>query len=128
MRLDSKDSSTMQMPSWQAVKPPPTQHVLRKHPRYLLSVPVLVYESSGTDPAWAHGLTLDLSQGGVSAVLCGSLHVHQSFRLELCLPNRTLSALAIVRYSSPNRCGFEFLSSSPDFDKGVADCIRNLIR
>jgi hypothetical protein len=118
----------MQTPSWRAVKPPPTQHVLRRHPRHLLSVPVTVHEISGCHVSLAHGLTLDLSQGGVSAVLCGAVHVAQTVWLELNLPNGTLQALAIVRHASVSRCGFEFLSPGPDFDDGIAKCIQRLVR
>ena len=39
-RLNFVDWPIMQMPSWQAVKPPPTKHVLRKYTRHLLSVPL----------------------------------------------------------------------------------------
>jgi hypothetical protein len=118
----------MQTPSWHAVKPPPTQHILRKYPRYLLSVPVTVREVSGCRAFQAYGLTLDLSQGGVSAVLCGAVHVARTVWLELQLPDGALHTLATVRHASPCRCGFEFLSPSPDFDNGIANCIQRLAR
>jgi hypothetical protein len=116
----------MQTSSWQAVKPPPKQHVLRKYQRHLLSVPVQLYEISESDAVLAHGLTLDLSQGGVSAVLCGSVRVGATFRLELQLPNGTFGTRAIVRHARPGRCGFEFLYPSTDFDGGIAKCIERL--
>jgi hypothetical protein len=122
------DWPIMQMPSWQAVKPLPTQRVLRKYPRHLLSVPVTVHKISGCRALQAHGLTLDLSHGGVSAVLCGAVRVAQTVWLELQLPNRTLHTLAIVRHASRCRCGFEFLSPGHDFDDGIAKCIQRLVR
>ena len=116
----------MHTPSWQTVKPPPVQHVLRKHPRHLLSVPVLVFEVSGKGPPLAHGLTLDLSLGGIASVLCGSIEVGQTFQLELYLPNGRFRTLAIVRHVSSCRCGFEFLSPNSVFQAGLTDCIHTL--
>jgi len=127
-RLNFVDWPIMQMPSWQAVKPPPTKHVLRKYPRHLLSVPLTVHAISGCHASLAHGLTLDLSQGGVSAVLCGAVHVEQTVWLELQLPKRTRQTLANIRHARPCRCGFEFRSPGPGFEDGKAQCIQRLPR
>ena len=112
-RLNFVDWPIMQMPSWQAVKPPPTKHVLRKYPRHLLSVPLTVHAISGCHASLAHGLTLDLSQGGVSAVLCGAVHVAQTVWLELQLPKGTLQTVANIRHARPAGAGLSSALLAP---------------
>jgi len=82
----------------------------RRHPRYLLSVPVTVHRFTPWRPVVVHGLSLDISEGGASAVLCGAPAVGEAVLVSLQLPNAPLQSLAIVRHSSATRSGFEFFT------------------
>jgi len=117
---------TLPTSSSQIVKLLRIQPVLRKYPRYLLSVPITVYGSIDSARRYAHGLTLELSQGGVSAVLCGSLQPAAIFQIEISLPRAPVRTLAVVPHSDAGRCGFEFVDSSPDFHDKILACLRDL--
>ena len=57
----------------------------------------------------AHGITLDISEAGLGALVQGDLRVGETVEIDLRLSERTLSAVAIVRHTSSVRAGFEFL-------------------
>ena len=60
------------------------------------------------------GITLDISEGGLGALVQGNLRVGETVELDLHLPERTLNAVAIVRHTSSVRPGFEFLGMTPE--------------
>ena len=85
----------------------------RRHPRFLISVPVSLVRAEQSDLPALHGLSLDLSRGGASAVLCGAPAVGEKVRLSLQFSGGALEATAIVRHSNSKRSGFEFVELSP---------------
>jgi hypothetical protein len=60
-----------------------------------------------------HGLSLDLSRGGTSAVMCGQPAVGETVRLSLQFLGIPVETLAVVRHSNSTHSGFEFLNLSP---------------
>ena len=85
----------------------------RRYPRFLISVPVTLARSGQSDMPAVHGMSLDLSRGGASAVLCGPPAVGETVRISLHFLGASLQTLAIVRHSDSTHCGFEFISLSP---------------
>ncbi len=82
---------------------------LQRHPRILFSIPItLQYLGSGGVRS-GHGISLDISEGGMGALVDRVLQVGDMVGLDLELPERQLSTIAIVRYSSSSRSGFEFV-------------------
>jgi hypothetical protein len=75
----------------------------------------------------SHGLTLDLSQGGTSAILRGPLDAGEMVRIKLQFPDSAITTLAAVRYSNAYRTGFEFLLPDPQLEYKIADCARGLL-
>jgi hypothetical protein len=55
------------------------------------------------------GISLDLSEAGIGALVQGDLKTGNVVEMEFSLPARELTAIAIVRHSSSVRSGFEFL-------------------
>jgi c-di-GMP-binding flagellar brake protein YcgR len=86
----------------------PQLHGIRRHRRYLFSVPVQVHLMIPKNRS-ARGMSLEISEGGMSAVLEGELRVGEIAAVELPLPAGSLSALAIVRHKGAGHFGFEFL-------------------
>src|SRR5438045_5524294 len=85
-------------------------HGKRRHPRYLLSVPITVYRHSAGGPLLtAHGLSIDISRGGVGVVVCGPPEVEETILINVQLLEAAFEVLAIVRHSNNTRSGFEFL-------------------
>jgi PilZ domain-containing protein len=87
---------------------------IRRHRRYLFSVPLrvqhLLAEGSGT----THGITLEISEGGMSAIVQGDLRIGEIADVDIPLPAGPLSALAIVRHKTAGHFGFEFLGLKPE--------------
>ena len=104
----------MQLGTYQ--KPPATHsdRTARKHRRALFSVPVTLRHLIAGGVRKAHGITLDISEGGLAILVQGDLHVGDTVELDLSLAGSTLSLVAIVRYSSSIRTGFEFVGLSPE--------------
>ncbi len=82
---------------------------VRRHPRTVFSVPVTLHRLMASGLRTMHGISLDIGEGGLGALVQGSLRVGETVEIDLPLPERKLSAVAIVRYSSSERSGFEFV-------------------
>ena len=100
--------------------------VARRHPRFLVSVPASLARPRQSGMPAVHGLSLDLSQSGVSAVLCGPPAVGERVRLSLQFSGASLEILAIVRHSHSTRSGFEFVDLSPAHRELIENRIRTL--
>jgi hypothetical protein len=91
-----------------------TDRAVQRHPRTLFSVPFTFHHFSAGGVRTFHGITLDISQSGVGALVERVLPVGDAVQLDLKLPERQLSALAIVRHSSNLCSGFEFVGLTPE--------------
>ena len=86
----------------------------REFPRALFSVPFQLHPLTSPDRHPIRAISVDISQGGIGALVQGSLHVGETVEIELSLAGHRLKAPAIVRYTSPVRCGFQFLNLGKD--------------
>ena len=86
----------------------PRLHGIRRHRRYLFSVPVQVHLKTPKNRS-TRGMSLEISEGGMSAVVESELRVGEIAGVDLSLPAGSLSALAIVRHQTAGHFGFEFL-------------------
>ena len=98
----------------------------RRCPRFLISVPASLSRLGNLDLPVVHGLSLDLSRGGVSAVLCGPPAVGETVRLSLQFSGDSLVTLAIVRHSNSTRSGLEFVDLTPAHREQLERHIRTL--
>jgi hypothetical protein len=62
----------------------------------------------------SHGISLDISEGGVGALVPGRLWIGDTVAIDLPLPERMLSTVAIVRHTSSVSSGFEFVGLTPE--------------
>ncbi|HEX3822629.1 MAG TPA: PilZ domain-containing protein [Candidatus Sulfotelmatobacter sp.] len=99
------------------------EEAVRRHPRILFSVPITLRHLVAGGVKTSHGITLDLSEDGMGALVEGSLHIGDTVALELTLPDCALSAVAIVRHSSTLRSGFEFLGLTAEERVHIADVV-----
>jgi hypothetical protein len=96
----------------------------RHYPRHFLSAPVTTWGLLNSGPPVTRGLTLEISLGGLSAVLCGPPKLGERVSVRLNLLNVAFETSAIVRHSSPARTGFEFLDPSPELLSSITNCIQ----
>lgn len=95
----------------------------RRYPRHFLSAPVSTWGALSSGLQVTRGLTLEISLGGLSAVLCGPPKRGERVSVRLNLLDVAFETPAIVRHSSPARTGFEFLEPSPEFLTNIEACI-----
>lgn len=87
---------------------------VRRHPRTLFSVPITIDHVSGSAIRSTHAVTLDISEGGMGALVQASLRVGETVAVHLPLPNQDLTTVAVVRHSSKQRSGLEFVGITLD--------------
>ena len=93
---------------------------VRRHPRAMLSVPLRLRHLMGGGIHNSPGITLDVSEGGVGALVQGDLRLGETVELDLQFPDRPLSVIAIVRHTSRVRSGFEFLGMTAEERSQIA--------
>ncbi len=103
-----------------------TYNVHRRDARYVLSVGVSVQRFLRFGPFQTRGVTLDVSQHGMSALVCGAPRTGETVVIELALPDALLELLATVRHSSNAKSGFEFYPMSRKAQQDIAHWIEQL--
>ncbi|HKW17092.1 MAG TPA: PilZ domain-containing protein [Terriglobales bacterium] len=96
----------------------------RRHQRFFLSAPIIARRPLDSGLQVTRGITLEISLGGLSAVLCGPPPVGERVSVRLKLMNSAFEAPAIVRHSSAARTGFEFVNLSPGSRRRIENCIQ----
>jgi len=98
---------------------------VRRQPRALFSVPITLRHLAIGGVRTARGVSLDISEGGIGALVEGELNVGDAVDMEFCLPSGGLSVVAILRHTSSLRSGFEFLGLNPDERLRIAALFEN---
>jgi PilZ domain len=91
----------------------------RRYPRHFLSAPVTTWQLLNSGPQVTRGLTLEISVGGLSAILCGPPLVGEGVSVRVQLFDSAFEAPAIVRHSRTGCTGFEFLDLPPEFLRSI---------
>jgi hypothetical protein len=90
----------------------------RRHPRYRFSEPMKVCRQDG---ACLDGMSVELSQSGMSAMIRGSLTPGDVVRLQ---PVTGVNTAAVVRHKLGMLYGFEFLELATEQAGKIADRCR----
>jgi len=69
------------------------------------------------------GISLDIGEGGLGALLEGSLTVGEMVAIDLPLDQHVLNAVAVVRYSTPANTGFEFVGLTAEERMQIASVV-----
>lgn len=98
----------------------------RKEQRYVSSIPVTVQRFLRFGPSVTRGLTLDISERGMSAVVCGAPRKGETVLIALPLRGAPIEMLATVRHSSDAKSGFQFFPLAPTAQQRIQDWIEEL--
>jgi hypothetical protein len=82
---------------------------LQRYPRALFSVPLTLRHLATGGIQASPGISLDISEGGLGAIVNGGLRVGEMVEIDVRTPCFSLNAVAIVRYTTGVRSGFEFV-------------------
>jgi hypothetical protein len=99
----------------------PQDRPLQRHPRALFSVPLTLRHLAVGGIKVSPGISLDISGGGLGAIVRGDLRVGEMVEIEVRMPGYSLSAVAIVRHTADVRSGFEFVGLTPEERQQIAD-------
>jgi len=88
----------------------------RRSPRYPLAVPVDIVVLRFGIPATIPGRSVNVSEGGVAAVLAGEVQPGEAVGVEFKLPfvSEAVQARALVKHYGPMSCGMQFLAMTPE--------------
>ena len=84
----------------------------RKHARSLFSVPFELRQLERPAPHPLHAISLDISEGGIGALVQGNLSIGEAVQVDILLAGATIRIVAVVRHTSAVRSGLEFLRLS----------------
>lgn len=108
---------------------PQAKHAEKRiYPRFELDVRIAVRGTrDGKRVEW-RGRTVDISEGGVAAVLSTELEKGEVVEVEFTLPHRTqpIHSQALVRHRESFRYGLEFFGISADQREAIRDAGRLL--
>jgi hypothetical protein len=80
--------------------------------RYLFSAPVLIFRTEANPPD-TYGITLELSDCGLSALVNDALEPGETVYVRLRLSMGSLQAKAVVRHHTGRHYGFDFVDLRP---------------
>jgi c-di-GMP-binding flagellar brake protein YcgR len=92
----------------------------QRHQRVLYSVPIKIHCLMPGGVRTSRGICLDVSEGGMGALVQSDMMVGEAVEIDLQLPHYSLCAVAIVRHASSTRSGFEFLGLTPEERRQIA--------
>jgi len=96
------------------LKPRGGYEFFRQHPRILVSLPITLRHLCDGGVRSAHGISLDLGEGGLGAIVQGEVHVGETVAIDFRLSHQPVTTVAIVRHTSNVRSGFEFVGLTPE--------------
>lgn len=98
---------------------------VRRHPRTLFSVPLMLRHLGVGGIRSLRGISLDIGEGGLGAIVQGDLRVGEMVEIDVHIPEYPLSAVAIVRHASSVRSGFEFLGLTAEERQQITNAVGN---
>ena len=98
---------------------------LQRYPRALFSVPLTLRHLASGGIQSSPGISLDLSEGGLGAIVHHGLRVGEMVEIDMRTPGFSLNAVAVVRYTTRVRSGFEFVGMTPEERAQIANTTGN---
>lgn len=87
---------------------------VRRYVRSLFTIPFMFRHLADGGVRTSRGISLDLSEGGMGALVKTGLKVGDMVEIDIQLPEHTFTVIGIVRHSSSVRSGFEFMGLTPE--------------
>ncbi len=94
--------------------------LFRLHERAPFSVPITIHRLRSGHICTTRGMSLDVSEGGLGAIVEGDLWVGEIVEVDMCVGGVAVSTVAVVRHASRVQSGFEFLGLTADERKSIA--------
>jgi hypothetical protein len=98
-------------------------HGVRQYPRVPFSAPITLRHLVTGGIQRVRGMSLDISEGGLGAIVQGELVVGDAVEIDFSIAGQSLSAVGIVRHASSLQAGFEFVGLTPEERTQIATTI-----
>ncbi len=98
-----------------------TDGSIRRYPRSIFTAPLTLRHLGVGGVRKLRGITLDVSEGGMGALVQGDLRLGEAVEVDLQLDEQVFNAVAIVRHTSRVRSGFEFLGMTLEERSQIAE-------
>ena len=95
----------------------------RRYRRSIFSAPLTLRHLDAGGIRKLRGITLDVSEGGMGALVQGNLALGEAVEIDLHFQEQDFNAVAIVRHTSDVRSGFEFLGMTSEERAQIAAII-----
>jgi c-di-GMP-binding flagellar brake protein YcgR len=92
----------------------------RRHPRYRFSTPITIRSADGLA---TRGITIEISQSGMSAITADALTINETVELE---PIAAGKVSAVVHRAVGRVYGFEFLNLTPEQGQKITEICKSL--
>jgi len=102
---------------------PAPDRSIRRYPRSIFTAPLTLRHLGAGGVHKLRGITLDVSEGGMGALVQGNLQMGEAVEVDMHLDGQVLNAVAIVRHTSNVRCGFEFLGMTSEERAQITEII-----
>ena len=86
----------------------------RRYVRTFFSVPITVRHLCRNGVRSSRGISLDIGEGGLGAIVQADVRVGDTVAIDLRLSEHEFNTVAIVRYTSSVSSGFEFVGLTPE--------------
>jgi hypothetical protein len=96
----------------------------RRHPRFKLDVEIRIYSRTA---GLLVGRTVDISEGGVSAMLKIEAPLNEIAHLEFRLPLGLVAVRGLVRHRNAFRFGFQFFEPDAESQELIKNAIYRLV-
>lgn len=98
--------------------------VKRQHHRVMFSVPFSLCRIVVEGITFSHGVSVDISEGGLGAIVEGTLRVGERVQVNFPAHLCNLNTSAIVRHTSTVRSGFQFVGLNDSDRRQLAEITR----
>jgi c-di-GMP-binding flagellar brake protein YcgR len=102
---------------------PAPGRILRRYPRSIFTAPLALRHLGAGGVRKLRGITLDVSEGGLGALVQGNLQLGEAVEVDMHIDGQVLNAVAIVRHTRDVRSGFEFLGMTSEERSQIAEII-----
>jgi len=96
---------------------------VRRHNRALFTVPIALRHLVSGGVRTSRGVSLDLSESGMGALVQDGLNIGDTVEIDFRLPQRPLSLIGIIRHTTSVRSGLEFVGLNAEERVEIAGII-----
>ena len=96
---------------------------VRRHNRALFTVPIALRHLVTGGVRTSRGVSLDLSESGMGALVQDGLNIGDTVEIDFRLPQRPLSLIGIIRHTTSVRSGLEFVGLNAEERVEIAGII-----